>query len=99
MAAVGCPMVVLYRLNPLSYRLARRWVTAPYISLPNLLGRRSLVPEFVQRLRPTVIEHALRGQMARGDEHRAELVKIAVALRGPQRPHEIAADEVERWLN
>jgi lipid-A-disaccharide synthase len=42
------PMVVAYRLHPLSYLLVRRLLAVPYVSLPNnLLGRRQ-VPEFLQ---------------------------------------------------
>src|SRR5690606_33854541 len=42
------PMVVCYRMAPLSYALISRLVKVPYFSLPNLLARRALVPEFVQ---------------------------------------------------
>jgi lipid-A-disaccharide synthase len=46
---VGRPMVVAYRMNPLSYALARRLLKVPYVSLPNnLLGRRQ-VPEYLQK--------------------------------------------------
>jgi lipid-A-disaccharide synthase len=43
------PMVVAYRMSPLSYALARCLVKAPHISWPNLLAGKALVPEFVQR--------------------------------------------------
>lgn len=42
------PMVVAYRLSPLTYRAARLLVKVPHISLPNLIAGRSLVPEFLQ---------------------------------------------------
>ncbi|MCY1284517.1 Lipid-A-disaccharide synthase [compost metagenome] len=42
------PMVVAYRLAPLTYRILRRLVKSPYISLPNLLAQRLLVPELIQ---------------------------------------------------
>lgn len=43
-----CPMVVAYRLNTLTWWLAKRLVKTPYISLPNLLANRTLVPELLQ---------------------------------------------------
>jgi lipid-A-disaccharide synthase len=43
-----CPMVMAYRLKPLTYRLAKRLVKVPYFSLPNLLAQRALVPELIQ---------------------------------------------------
>lgn len=42
------PMVVAYRLAPLTYKILRRLVKSPYVSLPNLLAQRLLVPELIQ---------------------------------------------------
>ncbi|MCA1779489.1 MAG: hypothetical protein LC637_08930 [Xanthomonadaceae bacterium] len=45
------PMVVFYHLAPATYHLARalRLVKSRWISLPNVLAGRSLVPERIQR--------------------------------------------------
>jgi lipid-A-disaccharide synthase len=56
------PMVVAYRMVPLSYWLVRRLGVSklPHFSLPNLLAGRGIVPEFVQgRVRPEVLGPAL----------------------------------------
>ncbi|XKE45002.1 lipid-A-disaccharide synthase [Halomonas organivorans] len=42
------PMLVAYRMAPLTHWLARRLVTTEWISLPNLIARESLVPELIQ---------------------------------------------------
>jgi lipid-A-disaccharide synthase len=42
------PMVVAYRLSPLTFWILKRMVKSPYISLPNLLAQRLLVPELLQ---------------------------------------------------
>lgn len=52
-AALECmlcksPMVVGYRMKPLTYFLAKHLVKTPYISLPNLLADEMLVPEMIQ---------------------------------------------------
>ncbi|MGV6987630.1 lipid-A-disaccharide synthase [Testudinibacter sp. P80/BLE/0925] len=52
-AALECmlcksPMVVGYRMKPLTYWLAQRLVKTKYISLPNLLADEMLVPELIQ---------------------------------------------------
>ena len=56
------PMVVAYKLVPLTYWLVRRLGVArlPHFSLPNLLAGRALVPEFVQGdVRPDVLGPAV----------------------------------------
>ena len=42
------PMIVCYRMAPLSYAIISRLLKVPYFSLPNLLLREKRVPEFVQ---------------------------------------------------
>lgn len=42
------PMVVAYKANWLTYQIASRLVSVDYFSLPNLLAKRALVPEFLQ---------------------------------------------------
>ncbi|HCZ48596.1 MAG TPA: lipid-A-disaccharide synthase, partial [Gammaproteobacteria bacterium] len=42
------PMVVAYRLAPLTYAIARRLVRTPHVAIPNLLAGERLVPEFIQ---------------------------------------------------
>ncbi len=42
------PMVVAYKLAPLTYWLAKRLVKIEQVSLPNLLSGKVLVPEFIQ---------------------------------------------------
>ena len=44
----GTPMVIIYKVSPISYLLGRALVRVPYIGLVNLVAGRKLVPEFVQ---------------------------------------------------
>ena len=54
------PMVVGYRLAPLSYPIIRRMISIPRIALPNILAAEDLVPELIQdALTPDAIRDAL----------------------------------------
>jgi len=42
------PMVIAYRMNPWQYRLLRRMAYLPWVGLPNILLRETVVPELLQ---------------------------------------------------
>jgi lipid-A-disaccharide synthase len=47
-AVAGLPVVVVYRVQPLTYLLGRALVRVDHVALPNLVAGRRLVPELVQ---------------------------------------------------
>jgi lipid-A-disaccharide synthase len=48
-ALLGCPMVVAYKMSPLTYALARMLVRGvDFIAMPNILAGREVVPELIQ---------------------------------------------------
>ncbi len=56
LALAGVPMVVAYRVSPITYTIARRLVRVDHISLVNLVAGRRVVPEFIQgEATPTAI--------------------------------------------
>jgi lipid-A-disaccharide synthase len=60
-----CPMVMAYRLKPLTYRLARHLVKADFYALPNLLAGRALIPELIQdAATPAALADAVQGYLA-----------------------------------
>lgn len=85
-ALVGAPMVVVYRLSPITYAIAKRVVKTPFISLPNLILNRKIVPELIQRGAKEIAE-AARPLLADGPGRTAMLqglaqVRAAVGDRG-----------------
>ncbi|QEQ95726.1 lipid-A-disaccharide synthase [Neptunomonas concharum] len=42
------PMVVAYKMSPLTYAIYSRMLKTPYVSLPNILAGEALVPEILQ---------------------------------------------------
>ncbi|KEA53114.1 MULTISPECIES: lipid-A-disaccharide synthase [Mangrovibacter] len=64
-----CPMVVGYRMKPFTFWLAKRLVKTQYVSLPNLLAGRELVPELLQdECQPEKLAQALIPMLEGGDE-------------------------------
>jgi len=47
-AVFGTPLVVCYRLNPLSWFLVKRITKVPFASMVNLIANRQVVPEYLQ---------------------------------------------------
>jgi lipid-A-disaccharide synthase len=58
---IGTPMVVLYKVHPLTELLVRWLIRVPYIGLVNIVAGKQIVPELLQRqVQPhTVATHAL----------------------------------------
>jgi lipid-A-disaccharide synthase len=48
-AIIGTPFVLVYRVSPLNYMVAKRLVKVKNICLANIVAGREVVPEFVQR--------------------------------------------------
>lgn len=56
------PMVVAYKMNPLSFRLIKSMVNVRHAALPNLLAGTEVVPEFLQeKCRPEDLGRRLLG--------------------------------------
>ncbi|OCG61188.1 lipid-A-disaccharide synthase [Gilliamella sp. Nev3-1] len=44
-----CPMVVGYKMKPFTFWLAKKLIKTPYVSLPNILAGKAIVPELLQQ--------------------------------------------------
>lgn len=63
------PMVVAYKLSPISFFILSRMVKVDHVSLPNLLAEREVVPEFLQHDASIEnIGNALLAQLEESDE-------------------------------
>lgn len=73
-ALAGTPMVIAYRVNALTYAIARRVVRVPHIGMVNLLAGRRIVPEFIQgAVRPAALARALGPLLDVGSESRRQM--------------------------
>ena len=76
------PMVVAYKLAPLSYWLLKKMVKSPYISLPNLLAAEMLVPEFIQdAATPEALGQAVLTQLRDGSKQTERFAELHQSLR------------------
>ena len=76
------PMVVAYKLAPLSHWLLKKMVKSPYISLPNLLAAEMLVPEFIQdAATPEALGEAVLTQLRDGSKQTERFAELHQSLR------------------
>jgi lipid-A-disaccharide synthase len=101
-ALIGAPMVVIYRVAPLTAWIARRLVRTPYFAMVNLIAGKRIVPELIQdNFTPDrvaqEVEHLLNSSEAR-DEMRQQLAQVRERL-GPPGAIDRAADIIIKMLN
>jgi lipid-A-disaccharide synthase len=73
-ALAGTPFAVVYRMNPVSWQIARRLVKVPHIALANLVADERLAPEFVQdAATPEALADALLPLLRAKSEERARM--------------------------
>jgi lipid-A-disaccharide synthase len=88
-ALIGNPFVVVYRVSPITYAIAKRVVTVPHVAMANLIAGRRLVPELIQndftasnivrQLQPLLPDGPPRQSMMQ------ELAELRGLLRAPAR--------------
>jgi len=98
---LGTPMVVVYRVKPLSAFILRRMIRTPYFSMVNLIAGRSVVPELIQDdFTPAAVEAEVRRLLdspAARDEMKSSLAEVRAKL-GPGGAIERAADIFAQML-
>jgi lipid-A-disaccharide synthase len=105
-ALIGNPFIVVYRVSPVSYAVARRVVDVPHVAMANLIAGRRAVPELIQsdftaenllsHLMPLLNDETARAEM------QASLRQISDSLKakGPSQQTAIdrAADVASQML-
>jgi len=104
LAANACPMVIAYRMNPLTMWIMRRMALVDTVTLVNLVSETRTVPEFLgPACRPDRIAPALQALLADGALRDAQKTAMAVTMdrlgRGGAPPGLRAARSVMDFLN
>jgi lipid-A-disaccharide synthase len=81
------PMVIVYRLSPMTYRLGRRLVTVDTIGMVNLIAGEKIVPELVQEaFTPEAVAREAISMLTDGERAariREGLARVRARLGGP----------------
>lgn len=104
-ALLGVPMIVVYRLSPLTARLAKPLVKTKFFAMVNLIAGRAVVPELIQDdftpQRVAAEAASLLSDSAEGQARIAEMkrgLQEVQNLLGPPGAVERAAEEIARLL-
>jgi lipid-A-disaccharide synthase len=104
-ALLGKPMIVVYRLSPLTAKLAKPLVRTKFFSMVNLIAGREVVPELIQHnFTPQRVAAEAELLLSASQEGKNRVETIARGLEevrrllGPPGAVERAADEIARLL-
>ena len=104
LAILNTPMVVAYRVDPLSAFIIRRAMTTDYVTMINVAAGREVIPEFLQeKCRPDALAATLAPLLDGGPEKTVQLGAFpdaakALGVGGPP-PARLAADAVLSWID
>ncbi len=97
-ALLDTPLVAVYRVSGFTYMVGRALVRTPFVSLPNLVAGRRLVPEFIQT-GPAPVAEALESLLDDGPQREAMLrgfAEVQRRLGGPGASRRAAARVLAR---
>jgi lipid-A-disaccharide synthase len=97
-AILGTPTIVIYKVSPLSYALARMLVKVKHISLPNIIAGKEVFPEFIQRLKPEDIAEKAIYMLNNGRDQMTENIRQIRVKLGAFDSYELAGKEIVNFL-
>ena len=103
LAAANTPMVVAYRMSPITMAIARRLVKVPYVTLINLVLKKNVIPEFIQNACKAdslsgAVSQLLDDETARTVQRSALQIGVDLLRGGPPSPARRAASVVQNAI-
>lgn len=105
LALAKVPMIVTYRVNPITAVIARRMIKVPYVCMLNLLANKEVVPELLQEeCNPAHLTATFLGLLTDPQKAKAQqdaFTEIMHQLSGPndELPSHVAAKEILEMIN
>jgi lipid-A-disaccharide synthase len=101
-ALAGTPMVTFYKVSPLSWKLGRRLVKVPHLTMVNLIAGERVVPEYMQDAATgTALAAAAEGLLGHPEameRMRRDLGRVRALLSSEEDPIEVAAREIAAMI-
>jgi len=81
-ALIGNPFVVVYRVSPITYGIAKRVVKVPHVAMANLIAGKRVVPELIQKefTASNIVRHL--DPLLPDGPRRQSMMKELAAIRG-----------------
>ena len=103
LALAGCPMVIAYRVEPLTYWIYRRISTLKHVTMFNIMADRRIAPEFIQNDATVdnlvqAVDERLRDKVLRDKQIAEQFAALDIMGRGQKPPAEKAAAAVLDFL-
>jgi len=93
-ALIGNPFVVVYRVSPITYAIAKRVVAVPHVAMANLIADKRVVPELIQDdfTAANIVQHIERllpdGPARESMKNELRRVGVLLRTRQPGAAHE-----------
>ncbi|CAL4867712.1 Lipid-A-disaccharide synthase [Asticcacaulis sp. MM231] len=104
LALAGCPMVIAYKVEPLTFWIYKRISTLKHVTMFNIMADKRIAPEFIQH-EATVenlvqaVDERLANKDLRDNQIAEQFKALGAMGRGQRPPAEKAAEAVLAFLN
>lgn len=98
-AILGLPILIVYKVTPVNYWIARHLIHVPYVGLVNWVAGRKIIPEYIQsEALPEAIAEGVKRYLEDPGHYRnirEELLKVRKKLGGPGASRRVARMALE----
>lgn len=103
LALAGCPMVIAYKVEPLTYWIYRRISTLKHVTMFNIMADKRIAPEFIQNDATVdnlvqAVDERLGNKVLRHRQVAEQFAALDIMGRGQKPPAEKAAAAVLEFL-